>query len=217
MTRNAPAPSPWPELAPVGERLAPPLALGFAHPVFDSQAVFRAVMDALAQPGRLRPLAGLPGAPHPLTPELAAVALALADYEAPLWLDAPLAATPEVADFLRFHTGAIVADPADASFALISDPACCPALDRFAPGTPEYPDRSATLVLAVRDLAQDGSLVLEGPGILGQARLHAYPLPPDMTGRLMRNRAGFPRGVDHLLVAPGWVAGLPRTTRVMEG
>jgi len=202
----------------VNKWLAPPLALSFAHPVFDSQAVFRAVMDALARPGTLHPLAGLPGAPHPLTPELAAVALALADHEAPLWLDAPLAATPEVANFLRFHTGAVlVSDPADAAFALVSDPACCPVLDRFAPGTPEYPDRSATLVLAVRDLAQDGSLVLEGPGILGQARLRAHPLPPDMTGRLMRNRAEFPCGVDHLLVAPGWVAGLPRTTRVVEG
>lgn len=198
--------------------LATSLAPGFAHAVFDSQAVFRAVMDALARPGTLRPLAGLPGAPHPLTPELAAIALALADHEAPLWLDAPLAAAPDVAVFLRFHTGAaLVADPADAAFALVSDPERCPALDGFAQGTPEYPDRSATLVLAVRNLLPGGSLVLEGPGIPGHARLGAHPLPPDMMGRLARNRAGFPRGVDHLLAAPGWVAGLPRTTAVMEG
>lgn len=194
------------------------LAPGFADPVFDSQRVFRAVMDALARPGTVRPLAGPGGAPPPLTPELAAVALALADHEAPLWLDAPLAAAPEVAAFLRFHTGAaVVADPAETAFALVSDPARCPAPERFAPGTPEYPDRSATLVLAVEAIVPGGGWVLEGPGIPGAVRLDIRPLPPDMPDRLARNRAGFPLGVDHLFAAPGRVAGLPRSTRVSAG
>ncbi|MBD0275911.1 MAG: phosphonate C-P lyase system protein PhnH, partial [Acetobacteraceae bacterium] len=69
------------------------LVPGFGDPVRDAQAVFRAVMDALARPGPPRALpAGLPRPPGPLAPELGAIALALADHEAPLWLDAPLAA-----------------------------------------------------------------------------------------------------------------------------
>lgn len=194
------------------------LAPGFRDPVRDAQAVFRAVMDALARPGTSRalPAAALPEPPAPLTPELGAIALALADHEAPLWLDAPLAAAPAVSEWLRFHTGApTVADPAAAVFALVADPPRCPPLDAFAQGTPDYPDRSATLVLAVSSLSAGEWLLLEGPGIPGQARLSAAPLPPDFRERLARNRAAFPLGVDHLLAAPGLVAGLPRSARVV--
>lgn len=194
------------------------LAPGFADPVFDAQNVFRAVMDALARPGTVQRLAGLPDGPAPLTPELAAVVLALADHEAPVWLDPPLAGAPAVAAFLRFHTGAaIVAEPAEAAFALVSDPARCPAPDAFAHGTPEYPDRSTTLVLAVQDLVPGEGMALEGPGIRGTIWLGAHPLPPDMPGRLARNRAAFPRGLDILLTAPGRVAGLPRSVRAVAG
>lgn len=72
-----------------------------------------------------------------------------------------------MAEFLRFHTGApITRDPAEAAFALIADAAACPDFASFAQGTPAYPDRSATLVLAVTDLSNDGWR-LDGPGIRG--------------------------------------------------
>ncbi|MBY0299855.1 MAG: phosphonate C-P lyase system protein PhnH [Methylobacterium sp.] len=193
------------------------LAPGLRDPVHDAQRVFRAVMDALARPGRVQALTLALAPPAPLTPELAAVALTLADADAPLWLDPPLSASPEVAAFLRFHTGApVVAEPADAAFALVSDPARCPDFAEFAQGTPAYPDRSATLVLALDRLAEDGRLVLEGPGIRGRAHLSAAPLPPDCAARLAANHARFPLGIDLLLAAPGRLAGLPRSTRVTE-
>ncbi|MFC0408333.1 phosphonate C-P lyase system protein PhnH [Roseomonas elaeocarpi] len=194
------------------------LTQGFTDPVRDAQAVFRAVMEATARPGTIQALRGVAEAPAPLTPELAAVALALADHEAPVWLDPTLAEAPAVAAFLRFHTGApITADPAAASFALLAAPASCPPHTLFAQGTPDYPDRSATLVLAVDRLEAGSGWRLEGPGIDGQARLVAAPLPGDMLGRLARNRALFPRGLDHLLVATGRVAAIPRSTVVTEG
>ncbi|MCK8785725.1 phosphonate C-P lyase system protein PhnH [Roseomonas sp. NAR14] len=195
------------------------IPLGFAEPSLDSQRVFRAVLEALARPGQPQRLAGLADAPRPLTPELAAIALALADHEAPLWLDARLAAAPDVAAFLRFHTGApVVTDPAAAAFALVADPADCPPPEAFAEGTPEDPDRSTTLVLAVGHLTEGIGMTLAGPGIPGRVRLGAGPLPADFAARLRRNAAGFPLGLDHLLAAPGLVAGLPRSTRlVAEG
>ncbi|MDJ1159105.1 phosphonate C-P lyase system protein PhnH [Chelatococcus sp. SYSU_G07232] len=189
-----------------------PLAAGFADPVRDSQAVFRAVMTALARPALPQPLAVALGPPAPLTPELAAVALALADHEAPLWLDGPLASVSAVADFLRFHTGApIVTDPAGAAFALVADAAALPPFDAFAQGTQDYPDRSTTVVAAVERLAQGRGLAFEGPGIRQRAALDAAPVPADLAQRLARNRALFPRGVDLVLVAPGRIAGLPRS------
>lgn len=191
------------------------LAAGFADPVHDAQRTFRALMAALAEPARPVPLVAPLAPPAPLTAELAAVALALADYETPLWLDAPLAAAPQVGAFLRFHTGApVVDDPAAARFALIGDPEALPDFSRFAQGEPDYPDRSATLVLAVQRFS-DGPLTVFGPGIAGRRGFGAAPLPGDFAARLQANGTLHPLGVDLILCAPGAVAGLPRTTRIL--
>jgi alpha-D-ribose 1-methylphosphonate 5-triphosphate synthase subunit PhnH len=190
---------------------------GFADPVRAAQTVFRAVLDALARPGTVHELPALLDPPPPLTPALAAVALALADAETGLWLDAPLAASAEVGDWLRFHAGAgILAEPGDAAFALVADAARLPAFASFAQGTDEYPDRSVTLVLAVDALAAGDGMTLRGPGILDTARLRASPLPSDFAPRMRANRVLFPRGVDLLLAGPGRVAGLPRSVEVED-
>ena len=94
---------------------------GFGDLVLDGQKVFRATMDALANPGTIRSLGATAQPPAPLTQELAAIALTLCDHDSPVWLDATLAVEPVVADWLRFHTGApIVTEPADAMFAFVA-------------------------------------------------------------------------------------------------
>lgn len=193
------------------------LALGFADPVTEAQRIFDAVMSAFALPGRIQTLPSSLEPPCPLTPELAAIALALADHEAAVWLDATLASAADVADFIRFHTGAtIVADPSQASFALIADPGAVLPVDRFALGTAEYPDRSTTLVYAVSDLSEAEGWQLSGPGIPDRRRFSIWPWPHGLTDIVRANRTLFPRGLDVLLTAPGRVAGLPRSTRLVE-
>ncbi|MFG1331251.1 phosphonate C-P lyase system protein PhnH [Xanthobacter autotrophicus] len=194
--------------------LAPALSAGFADPVHDAQRAFAALMRAMAEPARPMPLASALAPPAPLSPEMAAAALALLDYETPAYLDATLSAVPDVAAFLRFHTGApLVTDPAAARFALIGDGAGLPDFARFAQGEPDYPDRSATLIVQVArmDEQSEGALVLEGPGIKGRRTFSAAPLPADFARRLAANRALYPLGIDLILCAPGLVAGLPRT------
>ncbi|MGH1570123.1 phosphonate C-P lyase system protein PhnH [Methylobacterium sp. P31] len=194
------------------------LAPGFTDPVHDAQGTFRAVMDALARPGQPRPLAPGLAPPTPLTAELAAVALTLTDADTPVWLDAALADVPEVAAYLRFHTGApLTDDPAQAAFALVREPARCPPLSRFAPGTPAYPDTSTTLVLALDAIIPGEGLRLTGPGVKGAACVALAPLPENFVAQRAQNRADFPLGVDLILTAPGQVAGLPRSTTVTEG
>jgi len=193
------------------------VAAGFAEPVLAAQATFRVVMDAMARPGAVRPLAGI-AAPAPLSPTAAAIALTLLDYETPFWLDAPLTNSGEVARFVSFHTGArVTADPAAAAFAFVAAPAAAPLFARFAQGSAEYPDRSTTLVLQIARLAEGDGMVLRGPGIAGTRRLAASPLPADFLDQLAENRAQFPRGVDILLAAPDAIAGLPRSLHVSGG
>ena len=192
------------------------LAPGFADPVFDAQRTFRAVMAAMARPGRIVALASDLAPPAPMTPALAALALTLADQDTPVWLDAPLAAVPDVAAFLRFHAGApIVADPAAAAFALVSDPRAMPPFEVFAQGSDAYPDRSATLLVQVERFT-GASLTLAGPGIAGTTTFAASPLPADFAERLKANRAMFPRGVDLVLCAADRIAALPRSVRLVE-
>jgi alpha-D-ribose 1-methylphosphonate 5-triphosphate synthase subunit PhnH len=194
------------------------LATAFPTPALASQAAFRALMDAFARPGTVRPLTPAAAAPSPLSATAAAVALAMLDYETPVWLDAPLAQSPPVADWIRLHAGArVTSDPSEAAFAFIADPAHVPAFDGFSLGIPEYPDRSATLVLQVESFGSGQRLLLSGPGIADVQSFSARPLPPDFQARIAANRALFPRGVDMILLSPDAVAALPRSVASKRG
>jgi alpha-D-ribose 1-methylphosphonate 5-triphosphate synthase subunit PhnH len=191
------------------------LAPAFDDPALASQTVFRTVMEALARPGRPRPLWSPLSAPPPLSKTAAAVALTLLDYETPFWLDPRLAAADEVAAWLRFHAGApLTTDSSQAAFAFVCDPAAMPAFEAFAPGSLEYPDRSTTLVVQVASFGQGEELALSGPGIAGTTSFSAQPLPADFRARLIANREMFPRGIDLFLVSEDAVAALPRSIRI---
>ncbi|MGU3495775.1 phosphonate C-P lyase system protein PhnH [Xanthobacteraceae bacterium A53D] len=190
------------------------LALGFGDPVREAQATFKAVMWAVARPGDRVPLGTGLAPPLPLTPELAACALALCDYETPIWLDPALARHADVRDFLRFHTGAPLTEEPDAArFALVREPKNLLPFTAFAQGTPDYPDRSTTLILGVDDLG-DAPFTLEGPGIKASRRFGAAPLPANFAARWADNRLLFPLGVDLIFVTSGLVSALPRSTRI---
>lgn len=190
---------------------------GFSDPVRGAQSVFRQVMWAMASPGEVREVTGIPAPPLPLSIGAAALVLTLADFETPIWLDPELAAAPDVASYLRFHTGApIVEDPQDARFAVIATSGGLPSLDSFAQGTLEYPDRSATLIVQVLKLQAGRGYRLKGPGIEGKRHLKVKPLPDDFASRMAANRALFPRGVDIVFAACSSIAALPRTTRVKD-
>ncbi|MEW6254478.1 MAG: phosphonate C-P lyase system protein PhnH [Pseudomonadota bacterium] len=189
----------------------PSLAPGFSEPARDSQRVFRALMAAMAEPGKILPLPAGLNPPAPLTSELAALALTLLDFETSVWLDDPLAKAEPVLDFLRFHTSArIVGAPGEAQFALISEAAALPPLSEFACGEPDFPDRSATLLIRVARIS-DVPFRLSGPGLKEDRPFGADPLPPDFAERMAANRALFPLGVDLVLAAPGEIVCLPRS------
>ncbi len=190
---------------------------GFAEPVAAAQGHFRALLDAMAHPGRIVRLDGdLPEPPPPLAPAAFALALALVDFETPIWLDESLRG-PLVVQTLRFHCGApIVEAPERAAFAFSASGAgrAPPPPSAFAQGTPDYPDRSTTLLLEVEDLGTGFSLSLRGPGIEGQSTLRVAGPSLAFWEDLGRNHRGFPLGIDLVLVDRDRIAALPRSTAV---
>ena len=106
---------------------------GFADQSIDAARAFRAVLDAMARPGRIYQLTGA-RPPAPLSTAAGCVALTLCDPNTPVHLSGDLD-TPEIREWIGFHTGAPVVGASEAMFAFGSWQALTP-LDRL-------PDRHA--------------------------------------------------------------------------
>ncbi|MGI3899592.1 MAG: phosphonate C-P lyase system protein PhnH [Janthinobacterium lividum] len=191
---------------------------GLRDPVFDAQAIFRALMNAFAEPGTVADLGTRVAAPEPLQPAAAAILAALADGDTPVWMDTPEGADLGAARWLRFQTGApVTSDPVSARFAVLSEGDDPDGWGRFSLGTPDYPDRSATLLLPVSSLSGGMPLILSGPGIETERRVAPAGLTKGFLAVMERNRAAFPLGFDLVLVCGTAALALPRTTRIREG
>jgi alpha-D-ribose 1-methylphosphonate 5-triphosphate synthase subunit PhnH len=192
-------------LDPDGDRR---LAAGFPDPVFDSQRAFRAVMNAMAEPGTIHTLS-TPAVCPGFSPAMTAVALCLIDFETPYWSDA----SDEARDYLSFHTGAMCSQQPDAAaFAFLTRPSALASFAQFSRGTLDDPDRACTLVIEARTLSSASGWVLQGPGIPGRRRLSAPPLGDAFRQACEANRQTFPLGVDVLLCAGNRLTAVPRST-----
>lgn len=186
---------------------------GFIDPVDDANGVFRQVLDALAHPGRIVRIAQPTRVPRGSLGRAAiGVALALADFETPVWLDE--AAAP-AGSHLRFHCNCpIVSKPDQASFLFVAEAALTPDLEALPLGSDTYPDQGATLIIEVAALSPDGELTLAGPGIDGSARLGVTGLRTDFWDARAALAPLFPRGIDLLLTSGDFLVAVPRTTLV---
>ncbi|MBI0377013.1 phosphonate C-P lyase system protein PhnH [Streptomyces albiflaviniger] len=187
---------------------------GFADPTSGAQRVFRAVLDALAHPGRSYRIAGPAQAPEALGPGLAAVALTLLDEDVSVWLHRTPADNPDVTSYLAFHTGARVTNEHGAANFVLATPDTLPALDALALGTDDAPHQSATIVLDARTPGAGARFTATGPGIDGRVEIGAPWAPEGFLAAWTRNGALFPRGVDLLAVSDDSIVALPRTTRL---
>jgi len=180
---------------------------GFASPVPDSQACFRAVLDAMARPGQVHRVTSVTEAPPGLDTAAAAMLLTLADADTPVQIDGAAAA------WLAFHCGAPTTTAGDASFAVLRgafDPAA------YHAGTDDAPEDGATVLLQIAALGRGTAYTLAGPGLAVPATLWAEGLPPGFAAAWAANAARFPRGVDIILCAGDQLAALPRTVRITE-
>jgi len=192
------------------------LAAGLPDPVHSSQQTFRAVLDALARPGKVcvlgeaLPEVALGGA-------MARLLLSLTDDETPVWWQR---ADATLQGWLQFHTGAgVAAQPGAASFAVLHDLGARTELAHFAMGTAASPEFSATLLVELPGLHGGPELEWRGPGIQTVQRVGLCGVPPHFWAQWQANHAAFPAGVDIIFTCGDSALGLPRTTRVrrLEG
>lgn len=185
---------------------------GFQDAVHEAQTTFRALLEAIAHPGRSCPVPSAVTPPKGMSPACAAACLTLLDLETQVWLQPGW----DIGSWLRFHTGCrFTDDPSQANFALIWNIAQSPDLQSFNPGTPEYPELSTTLLIQVERLVDGEIVTLQGPGILDR-RAIAPHLPAPLWQQWIKNHQSYPLGVDIFLFDQTQVMGIPRSIAIAQ-
>lgn len=180
----------------IGTRPAP-----FDHTT--ATQVYRALLSALARPGRRERLPDV-GA-HPAILPL----LTLADNTTRIGVIADEATTTAIVD----QTGAQVVDVALARYVCTLEPLTVQLMSAVAVGTVYAPEDAALVITAVDTLESGAPMIATGPGIDGAIEI-APPIADDVW-QTRSSRTDFPVGPDLVIVAAdGSVLGIPRSTRL---
>jgi alpha-D-ribose 1-methylphosphonate 5-triphosphate synthase subunit PhnH len=174
-------------------------------PTREGQAVFRAVLDAMARPGTVFLLSATERAPA------FAVLRALADNE----VTVAVPGDPVLERQLSLSTGSRAASVGEAAYVWFpSDPG--EALLGLSRGEPETPEDGATAVITAASVGEGALwLALAGPGIRDAAQLCLDGVSAATIAARNAACAAYPLGIDLVFVdARGRCAALPRTTTV---
>jgi alpha-D-ribose 1-methylphosphonate 5-triphosphate synthase subunit PhnH len=176
--------------------------------VHTAQRTFRALLAAMAYPGRITRIHDVPDVPAPLSPAIGAAARVLFDGDVSVW-----AGSSEAAAWLAAATGTrITQDAAAAQFAVTTSADVLP-LARWNAGTAEDPETSATLLVHVASLTGGAPVQLTGPGIAGEIVIAPRGMAPGFWHEWMANSARYPLGADVFFFDMHAVIGLPRTVK----
>lgn len=186
--------------------------MGFDNPATDSAEAFRVILNAMARPGRISKL-GQKNHPEILLDSTWALLLTLVDHAGSVFLPNEYA-LPTVIASLQFQTGARIAvAPDNAAFVLAKATEATSLLEACDMGSPEYPDRSTTLIVQCEALLEE-SVTLSGPGIQTIQNFGASGVAAPFWQVLAARRQHYPRGTDVFFTAPGQIAAIPRSTRI---
>ncbi len=190
--------------------------------IFDSQAVFRALLDALSRPGAIvqLPSRDYPGAPQGFCRPALSVLKTLCDHRVSFAVGSGMR-TAELVRYLEINLATRHDTAGEADYALFDGRIYDDDFRRLKRGTPELPEASATALLCVEWLAEGRiessqpsfRMELAGPGIEARAVLCASGLDSRYASARAETNRFFPVGIDLFLVdAAGRVAGIPRGT-----
>ncbi|MBP2636849.1 MAG: phosphonate lyase system protein PhnH [Firmicutes bacterium] len=184
--------------------------------VFDTQRIYREVLDAMARPGKINALKSLTLVPpRDLNQASAAIALTLLDSETSFYTTA---AGSDIAEYLALNTGAGSCQVNCAEFIIACGDKRLPELQEASCGTLLTPEQGATVIFQVDSLSAAGNgtmLTMTGPGIRDSAQLVITGLQTENLQILADLNREYPLGVDVIYAdAAGNIACVPRSSTV---
>ena len=185
--------------------------------VFDAQRHYRLILDSMARPGKISVLPEMElTAPNGIHAAGALVGFALLNADVSYYVEGPSAY--EVSHYLLVNTSARPEVKEEADYIFVDSSVPADLLQQLKVGTLPYPEDSATVVVAVNGLANEGDgiiLLLTGPGILGERKLCVAGPDRAFFETIGMINGEFPLGIDVILTdADRRVACIPRSTKV---
>lgn len=177
----------------------------FSEKSINSSIAFRSLVNATSYPGRTFQTNKI-DKPGILSNAAATILITLCDNESNVYLSKEYD-TDEVRDWLIFNTSASISNKQNADFVIGPWESLLP-LNEFKIGVPEYPERSATLII-------EGSKYkkvkcnINGPGIKNKLDID---LPnPEL---LIENNNLYPLGLDFYFTMDLEILSIPRSTKI---
>lgn len=192
--------------------------------VFDSQKIFRVLMDSMSRPGKISRLAAhsFAAAPEGFNPYVLSVLKTLCDNNVSIAVGDE--GNREWHRYLEINTNAVAEQVKEADYVVFRGDTYTDSFAQLNPGTLEFPQDSATAVISVTGLsgaeeaaeqAPDCVLIMAGPGIKDKITVRVRGLDRQYIAAFAEHRVIFPLGVDVILAdTAGNVACIPRTTSV---
>lgn len=184
--------------------------------VFDCQKIFKGVMNAMANPGKIFNINSQCEKLVINDKVPAAIAMTLMDNRSRLYVEG----NEELYALIREKTLAVKSNAEDADFIITTDienmvEYNLHLLDCAKVGTLSEPHKSAMLLVEIKEFAGKDKLVFEGPGIENSREVNL----PEAAAMWLRKRNEknyeFPCGIDILFYTNnGEIMGIPRTLKV---
>lgn len=168
--------------------------------VFDSQKVFRCLLEAMANPGRRCVIREQSQKLFGENPELLAAAMTLLDASVSFCA----LQNPVLSEQIVLLTHAKEESPEQADYLFLSSVEQLSEIIACAKdGTLENPHSSATLVIKVPEGQEEKNIQISGPGVDGQLQISV----PNVIYEAVRCRDlqqyEYPRGIDFIFLLPG--------------
>jgi alpha-D-ribose 1-methylphosphonate 5-triphosphate synthase subunit PhnH len=181
--------------------------------LYETQALFRAVMNAMAAPGSL--LMAPSPEPRNAMPLILKICDTLIDNEVTFSVLGEKVDETFI-DTVAMITNAAYVDAARADFVIIPTRSSDRALVNISRGTLEYPEKSATVIWQVEDLTIPGgaSVTLSGPGIESSVACTLDGLSREDLALIREINHEYPLGIDLIFCDDRHIVALPRTTRI---
>lgn len=198
----------------MAEKIKAAYQFDFVH---DAQAVFRKLLDAVANPGVIKNIQEEAGKFEKGYPPLLALGCTLLDNEEKMYVEK----NPRLSAELRSLTLVQESGLDEADYIFLSSEMNYGSMEEILKnakhGTYADPQRSATLLVLCKSIKGEDKLTLEGPGVKGSITIKVLPYIRKVMEMRENLDIEYPLGIDLVFTDEmGNLLGIPRLIRIKE-